>query len=125
MMLRYRPQDYEGESVHQIKILHEDSEQQYKEDLANIYKLAKDEPDGTIRMKLFNSYWDLKRYFAGVSYNYAITAHRSQGSTFQYALVVMEDIYSRSSMIKTKDRNRIGYTACTRPKDLLVMLGDL
>lgn len=109
-----------------IKILHEESEKLFYSDLQELGKIAKGEPDGDIRMKLWNKYWELKQFFANVAYNYAITAHRSQGSTYQYALVIMEDIYGfRHPEISDYDRNRLGYTACTRPKDLLVMVGDL
>ena len=116
----------EGMETKKIRIIHEDSEQIFKDDLQKIAKVAKEEPDGNIRMKLWNKYWALKGFFAAVSYNYAITAHRSQGSTYQYALVIMEDIYGGNHpKVTDYDRNRLGYTACTRPKDLLVMVGDL
>lgn len=116
---------FEEDSIRYINIVHEDSEQTYKDTLARIYEVAIVEPDGQIRGQMFNKYWELKRLFAGVDYNYAITAHRSQGSTYQYALVIMEDIYGGSKRMNVKDRNRIGYTACTRPKDMLIMVGDL
>lgn len=116
----------EDETTENIKILHEDSEKLFYSDLQELAKIAKGEPDGNTRMKLWNKYFELKQFFASVSYNYAITAHRSQGSTYQYALVIMEDIYGfRHPEISDYDRNRLGYTACTRPKDLLVMVGDL
>lgn len=108
-----------------LKIIHEESEEPYNEYLKKVHLLCKGEPDGQLRMKLFNSYYNLKRFFASVEYNYAITAHRSQGSTYQYVLVIMEDIYQNHGMVKVRDRNRIGYTACTRPSDMLIMVGDL
>lgn len=116
----------EDNETKNIKIIHEDSEKLFYSDLQELGKIAAAEPDGKIRMELWNKYWELKQFFANVAYNYAITAHRSQGSTYQYALVIMEDIYGfRHPEITDYDRNRLGYTACTRPKDLLVMVGDL
>lgn len=117
--------DFEEDSIKTIQVIHEDSELWFKQTLNHLYEAAKGEPDGNARMKLWNKYWKLKKTFAEVDYNYAITAHRSQGSTYQYALVVMEDIYSQHRNIAVQDRNRIGYTACTRAKEMLILVGDL
>ncbi len=47
-----------------------------------------------------------------LDYGYAITAHKSQGSTYNHVLILEDDIDRNS---KTKERNQIKYVAITRP----------
>lgn len=96
-----------------IKILHEDSQQEYDKilDLQKHYALSKKQ--GTFDAKsAWMDYYEFKRIFASVKYNYAITCHKSQGSTYINAVVLEQDIDTNR---KTYEKNRIFYTACTRP----------
>lgn len=53
-----------------------------------------------------------------LDYAYAITAHKSQGSTYQHIAVIEDDIYCNP---KVKERNQIEYVALTRAsKSVLV-----
>ena len=60
-----------------------------------------------------------KNAYANVKYNYAITAHKAQGSTYKYVFLINSDINKNRKVI---ERNRIKYTACTRPSDKLFIV---
>ena len=103
-----------------IKIIHEDSEQDYKDILNSLFKLARQQPKGSLfSKKYWESYWEFKNYFADVKYSYAVTAHKSQGSTYNVAIVLEGNIDKNWNI---QERNKIKYTAVTRPKDLLVII---
>lgn len=99
-----------------IDILHEDSES-YFFVLANELKKIAIEKKG--REKSWIKYYEFIRKFADVSYAYAITAHKSQGSTYATAFVLEDDINVNSNII---ERNRIKYTAFTRSSKKLYVL---
>lgn len=64
-------------------------------------------------------YYNILKWSANVGYNYAITCHKSQGSTYQNVLLIEEDIDHNR---KTVERNRIKYTAYTRSAKKLYVL---
>jgi hypothetical protein len=104
-----------------IKILHENSQKLYEELLEMQKKYALSQKQGSFNSKsAWMDYYAFKRQFADTKYNYAITCHKSQGSTYNIAVVLEGDI---DKNINTYEKNRILYTACTRPKkDLFVIL---
>ncbi|MCB9047658.1 MAG: AAA family ATPase [Chitinophagales bacterium] len=67
----------------------------------------------------WKQYYKFMRKFARVGYNYAITAHRSQGSTYDNAVVLEWDIRANR---KERERNRILYTAFSRPRHRLFII---
>ena len=54
-----------------------------------------------------------------MNYAYAITAHKSQGSTYNTTFVLEDDIDVNSDIV---ERNRIKYTAYTRSSKKLYVL---
>ena len=70
-------------------------------------------------MNWWGKFYEAKRMFADIGYNYAITAHKSQGSTYETAFVVESDIDIQRDI---ENRNRIKYTAFTRPSKRLVII---
>ncbi len=99
-----------------IDILHEDSES-YFHVLANKLKKIAIEKRG--KEKSWIKYYDFIRRFADVSYNYCISCHKSQGSTYNTTFVMEDDINLNHDII---ERNRIKYTAYTRSKSKLYVL---
>lgn len=66
-----------------------------------------------------NKAWAMRKAFAPLRHSYAITAHKSQGSTFDTALVD----YTNLCRIKTPfDFNRALYVAITRPSQYLAVI---
>jgi len=110
-MVRYRTKsDSEGWLV-RIEVLHESSEKAFW------YMMKK-----LKQRKNWEEYTKMIEKFADVKYNYAITAHKSQGSTYRTVFLMEDDIDQNR---KTLERNRIKYTACTRPKNKLFILSKL
>lgn len=68
--------------------------------------------------RFWKDFWALKEAFHSVRHAYAITAHRSQGSTYEVAFVDWRDILANP---RRNEAFRCLYVACTRPKQLLIL----
>jgi hypothetical protein len=104
--------------AHIIKILSEKSEKAYEKELARLKRYAELAP----LMKRRNEWVKYYRFmgkFANVKYNYALTVHKSQGSTFDNVIVINCDI---NRMFDVVERNKLLYTAMTRAKNKLFMI---
>lgn len=114
---KVRHVDINGREItREVEILHEDSEGDFNRHASYLKNEA-------IKLKgkdrSWVKYYDFLRKFADVSYNYAITAHKAQGSTYTNTFIIEDDInYNRN----VYERNRIKYTAYTRPTDLLYIV---
>jgi exodeoxyribonuclease-5 len=108
--------DNDTRQVEVIEILHEDSEYEFNR-LANILKRIAIQKKG--KDKSWINYYDFIREFADVSYAYCITAHKSQGSTYEISVVMEDDIDMNWDVV---ERNRIKYTSYTRAKKKLYVL---
>ena len=109
--------DDEDETVRvNIQILHEDSEEDFKK-LANLLKLRAIEKKG--KDKSWLVYYNFLRKYADVNFAYAISCHKSQGSTYNTTFVLEDDIDMNWDVV---ERNRIKYTAYTRSSRKLYVL---
>lgn len=99
-----------------IMILHEDSFVDFNK-VADDFKTAAISVDG--RYGSWNKYYEFVRTFADIKYNYAISAHKCQGSTYQNVFILEDDIDLNR---RVYERNRIKYTAYSRPTDKLFIL---
>ena len=99
-----------------INILHEDSEDEFNK-LANLLKLKAIRKAG--KDKSWIQYYNFLRRFADVNYAYAITCHKSQGSTYNTTFVLEDDIDMNLDIV---ERNRIKYTAYTRASKKVYIL---
>lgn len=89
------------------RVLHEDSQAEYDRRVERLAAEAKAD------RKRWRHFWDFKDAFHGIRHAYAITAHRSQGSTYNAVFVDWHDIM----MNRSKNEGlRCLYVACTRPK---------
>jgi ATP-dependent exoDNAse (exonuclease V) alpha subunit len=96
-----------------IKIIHEDSEKDFEKILSMQRTLAKSYPVGSYQSKSsWIDYFEFYNHWAKVKYSYCVTVHKSQGSTYHTAYVLAWDILISSNVL---ERNRILYTASTRP----------
>ncbi len=105
--------DGTGEKKHHtINIIHETSQKVYDKILKNLAEYAKAcKGDGISSVAAWSNFWMFKEMFAEVSYNYAITVHKAQGSTYKTVVVFESDIMKNR---KVSERNRLMYTAITR-----------
>jgi exodeoxyribonuclease-5 len=99
-----------------IDILHESSQFDFDRIANNLKKIAIEKKG---KEKSWVKYYDFLRRYADVSYAYAITAHKSQGSTYVTTFVLEDDINVNLDVI---ERNRIKYTAYTRSSNKLYVL---
>jgi exodeoxyribonuclease-5 len=101
-----------------IKLLAEKSESAFQKELKNLKdKAGKASP--MLRRNAWVKYFNLLGKFADVKYNYALTVHKSQGSTFDNAIVINCDI---KRIQDKKERNKLLYTAVTRAKNKLFVI---
>jgi len=106
--------DDDGEPMHcmdTVDILSEKSTKQFSWAMSKLKK-----------KKLWNGkkgFFTMNDRFANVKYNYAITAHKSQGSTYKNVFILEDDIDTNRKLL---ERNRIKYTAVTRASQHLYLL---
>jgi exodeoxyribonuclease-5 len=113
----YDPSFPDTEFFNTINVIHEDSAQEYK----NVLDNARNHAVKSKQAKDWVRYFNMVKWSANVSYNYAITAHKSQGSTYKNVLILEDDIDCNR---KTLERNRIKYTAYSRATDKLFVLRE-
>jgi exodeoxyribonuclease-5 len=99
----------EGDANLTLKIPVDDSEVQAI--LSNLAEFAKREK-GYSRKAAWAQFWRFKRMFHKVRYGAAITAHRSQGSTYENVFVDQMDILANSDK---RTAFKCLYVAFTRP----------
>lgn len=68
-----------------------------------------------------NHAWGLRKAFAPLRHTYSLTSHKSQGSTFDTAILDMENL---DKMRSTFTYNRGLYVAMTRPSKFLYIIHD-
>jgi len=78
----------------------------------NLANRAKTFPKGSLMAKgAWRDFYAFKRLFIEWQHGYAMTVHRSQGSTFTHCLLDMADMWKNPN---TYERNKLIYTAITR-----------
>lgn len=101
--------------VKQINIVHEDSVVAFNKLIESLKQRALS-ASSHARGLAWKKYYDTRRLFAEVKYNYAVTVHKAQGSTYTNCMVIFPDIVKNR---KSEERNRIMYTAVTRAAKML------
>lgn len=93
-------------------VLHEDARMQKK------WKAHKDALAAAARIdrSKWKDFWLFVEAFHGIRHGYAITAHRSQGSTYEQAFVNYSDILLNQNR---SEAFRCLYVACSRPRKQL------
>lgn len=95
-----------------IRVLHEESEASYAKFLDDLKNKAIKSKDS----KVWVEFYKAMKYPADLAYNYAITAHKSQGSTYRNVVILEDDIDANRNIV---ERNRIKYTAYSRASTML------
>ena len=104
-----------------VWVVHEESGETFSKVKEMLQDYAKKQSRGSqMAAMAWKDYFAFTRRYADVKYNYAITAHKSQGSTYVNTMVMLYDI---SKNKRVKERNRILYTACSRPRKKLMVVG--
>lgn len=95
--------------TNKIKVLHEDSEAAYAKMLEELKQLAI--AGKATGRNLWIDFYDALKWPADIAYNYAITAHKAQGSTYENVFLMEDDINANQNIV---ERNRIKYTSYSR-----------
>lgn len=110
---------YDGRTKN-VEIVHEDSKADFQRILDKMVKTAEKLKKGTPASRdAWVQYYKLKRSYADVKYAYAVTSHKSQGSTYDNTIIMVDDILKNR---KKLEMVRILYTACTRAKNKLILI---
>lgn len=110
--------DLGGKKEHAF-ILHEDSLKEFDELIEELIKAAKSCRDHYNQKDLWKQRYTIAENFAWVKYNYAITAHKSQGSSYDYCISMEVDMEFNRDL---EERNRIRYVSATRARKKLFIV---
>ena len=112
----------EGSSaITYFPVLNNEDKQKFNEDVSNLFEAAAKLPKGDLRKFAYQKAWSLKNMFAEIDYSYAITSHKSQGSTYDNVIVDLKDIYGVGAT-SAKSKSRSVYTAITRAKNTAILI---
>lgn len=107
-----------------VEVLAKKSYPEYNKYVSQLFNEAKTLPLGRTRTNRLKNAWSAKRRFANVDFGYAITSHKSQGSTYKYVIVVEDDILSVGP-ITDVEKSQSLYTAITRASDKVFIVSEL
>lgn len=107
-----------------IHVIHEDSEQLYKDTIHKLEILAK---RSWARKAAWRDKFSFENHFANVKYNYALTVHKSQGSSYTNTVVMFDNLNNNKKIkdgvdVQREERNRIKYVAVSRAKENLYLV---
>jgi hypothetical protein len=114
----------DGDTVWQIDVLSVKSFKNYYNYISELFINAKKLPYGKERNRQLRNAWSNKRRFANIDFAYAITSHKSQGSTYKNVILVEDDILSVVPISNTEKSQSI-YTAITRASDKVFIVSEL
>jgi exodeoxyribonuclease-5 len=96
-----------------IKIVHPNDVPAYTKILNEVKERA------ILNKDYWKVYYTILKWSADVMYNYALTAHKAQGSTYTNVLLIESDLDMNPNVV---ERNRIKYTSYSRATDRLYVL---
>lgn len=105
-----------------IKVLDKTEVKRHGAEVSRLFEYAKKLPNKTqARTDALSKAWSLKNRYAPIDYAYAITSHKSQGSTYNTVIVDERDIMT-VSMTTNKSKSQSMYTAITRSSTTCVII---
>ncbi len=106
----------------EILVLDESEVERHAADVSRKFEYAKKLKLGSEeRKEALADAWSLKKRYAPIEYAYAITSHKSQGSTYNTVVVDERDIMS-VSLISNKAKSQSMYTAITRASTTCIVI---
>lgn len=92
----------------EVLVLHEMEQPRFRRELARLAE-----------QKQWQDFWQLKQQrFANLNYSYALTVHKSQGSTFENVFVDLPNLLRNRNV---RERNQLLYVAVTRAAQRLFL----
>lgn len=102
----------EGKTL-SLQVIHERSEADLQIELSKLAEAAKKDT------KKWGAFWMLKNSFHSIKYSYALTAHKSQGSTLSNVFIDSADVLANT---RTLESLQCLYVGATRPTTKLIVL---
>jgi exodeoxyribonuclease-5 len=113
---RLKVVDDEGDR-HYLRVLDRSSMEKFNVDLKELAHKAKQKKLAGAK-KPWQEYWELRNRYAQFNYAYAITSHKSQGSTFSNVFVAQKDICRNPNDV---ERYKSLYVSYSRASDRLII----
>jgi exodeoxyribonuclease-5 len=107
-----------------VYVIHEDSEAYFKQVIAALEQIAHKAYDRTAAWREF---YNFQKLSASISPNYALTIHKSQGSTYKNCVLLMDTVDSLKRVVngvdtKLFERTCLRYVGVSRAKEKLFIL---
>lgn len=96
----------------------------YNQKLQELASLAKRQTNRALKKQAWGDFWEYKGRYADVDFGYAITAHKSQGSTYDIVVVDEKDIMGTTAT-SNQEKSELIYTALTRPRKTAIVISSV
>ena len=96
----------------------------YNQKLAELASVAKRYTNRASKNQAWKEFWEYKGRYADVDFGYAITAHKSQGSTYDIVVVDEKDIMGTTAT-SNQEKSELIYTALTRPRKTAIVISSV
>ena len=96
----------------------------YNQKLQELASYAKRQTNRALKKQAWSDFWEYKGRYADVDFGYAITAHKSQGSTYDIVFVDEKDIMGTTAT-SNQEKSELIYTALTRPRKTAIVISSV
>lgn len=96
----------------------------YNQKLQELASHAKRQTNRALKKQAWGDFWEYKGRYADVDFDYAITAHKSQGSTYDIVVVDEKDIMGTTAT-SNQEKSELIYTALTRPRKTAIVISSV
>lgn len=96
----------------------------YNQKLQELASYAKRQTNRALKKQAWSDFWEYKGRYADVDFSYAITAHKSQGSTYDIVVVDEKDIMGTTAT-SNQEKSELIYTALTRPRKTAIVISSV
>lgn len=96
----------------------------YNQKLQELASYAKRQTNRALKRQAWSDFWEYKKRYADVDFGYAITAHKSQGSTYDIVVVDEKDIMGTTAT-SNQEKSELIYTALTRPRKTAIVISSV
>lgn len=96
----------------------------YNQKLQELASYAKRQTNRALKKQAWGDFWEYKGRYADVDFGYAITAHKSQGSTYDIVVVDEKDIMGTTAT-SNQEKSELIYTALTRPRKIAIVISSV
>lgn len=96
----------------------------YNQKLQELASYAKRQTNRSLKKQAWGDFWEYKGRYADVDFGYAITAHKSQGSTYDIVVVDEKDIMGTTAT-SNQEKSELIYTALTRPRKTAIVISSV